>query len=68
VVEAVAQGMILDEELGGERCISIERHRRRAIEFFVGERSNRVGGSFAVTAQEVQDSSAMGEVDASTLR
>ena len=42
MVKAVAQGMILNEELGSNRSISIEGYRRRSVQFFVGEFTNAV--------------------------
>jgi hypothetical protein len=54
MVPAVPQGVILDDELRGHGSAVAQRERRRAVELFVREGANRVGGLLAVLSQEIQ--------------
>src|SRR5215471_13035093 len=51
VMPAVAQGVIFDDKLRGNRRSEAEREGRSVIQLFVGECPNYSGGLFAVLAQ-----------------
>ena len=51
VVEAVAQRVVLDEELAGERRILVERDRGRRVELRVAQGPHRGGRGPAVLAK-----------------
>ena len=49
----MAYRMILQHELRGQRCVSIERNRRRAVEILIAERPDRRRCRGAVALQQI---------------
>ena len=53
MVETVPKRVVLDEELTRQRCVRVQRDGRRAIELFIGELTDRLGGCEAVLPEEL---------------